>query len=260
MVVDGNLQKSSVAIQSLRRWRAGLVVAAVLIPLGLWALFERQARRLDALSSHGEPVQAWVTGVSGDKGTTFYAYRVEGKEYSWNVARKDAPYAVGQGFPSLYVPENPSFSQPFADRALVAQKAAGNRSFAWKVCSGVAVLFFLLAGVAHRDLQRRRAGVVEVLDPGAYKRRLRGAILLFLLVLLLVGGFHFKDALGRGESIVLVLLGLAVGAAIVGGGYVLATRAGPQKTRLWAATITRWVVPISLGLALLRLVVYFLKP
>jgi hypothetical protein len=46
----------------------------------------------------------------------------------------------------------------------------------------------------------------------------------------------------------------------VGGGYVLATRAGPQKTRLWAATITRWVVPISLGLALLRLVVYFLKP
>ena len=40
-------------IKSLVRWRAGLAIAAVVLPMALFALFERQARRLDALGAEG---------------------------------------------------------------------------------------------------------------------------------------------------------------------------------------------------------------
>ena len=70
-------------ITLLVRWRAGFAIAALAVPLGLLVLFERQARRLDALSTHGELVDAQVRAVSRDSGTTFYAYRVSGNEYTW---------------------------------------------------------------------------------------------------------------------------------------------------------------------------------
>lgn len=57
-------------IDSTRRWRNGLALAGLIIPVGCSALFERQARRLDALAGKGRTTAAEVTAVDGH-GTTF---------------------------------------------------------------------------------------------------------------------------------------------------------------------------------------------
>jgi hypothetical protein len=242
-------------IQSLVRWRAGLAVAAVLVPLALYVLFERQARRLDALASEGAPIEAQVTRVSGS--ITDYAYRVDGVEYRWNVARERAPYAVGQRFVATYLPSDPSLSRPIAERSLASVEAVHNRSFAGKVVVALALVLAFLAFLVHRDVRRAHSGAPsEATDPAAYRRRLAlvGAVLLPLL--LLITGYHAKDALERGESIVPVALGLALSLAIIGGVFFYAARNGPGEARARAAKLIRWVAPLAIGVALVRLLVF----
>ncbi|MCA9643048.1 MAG: hypothetical protein KC492_20260, partial [Myxococcales bacterium] len=53
---------------SLRRARNVLAVMLMVLPLALFVLFERQARRLDALAATGLSVQATVTRA--ERGTT----------------------------------------------------------------------------------------------------------------------------------------------------------------------------------------------
>jgi hypothetical protein len=225
----------------------------------MFLLFERQARRLDALAAHGEPVDAQVTGVSRDDTITYYAYRVNGNEYTWDVARTDAPFSVGQVFQVIYLPEDPSLSRPFADRRLAAREAAGNRSFSLKVCSGVAFFLLVLAGLAQRDLRRLRSGAPsEIEDPHAYKRRLQFTALAFLSLFLLIGWFHTKDALEKGDSVVPELISLAFVAGILGCGFYLVARDGPLKARERAARMMRWIAPIVFGIALLRLAPFLL--
>src|SRR5262249_29402536 len=60
-------------VRSLARWRLIFLVLAVCLPAGCYGLCERQARRLDALGQHGEPITARVTDVNSE-GTVFYAY------------------------------------------------------------------------------------------------------------------------------------------------------------------------------------------
>jgi hypothetical protein len=242
-------------ITSLIRWRAGLAVAALVIPLALFFLSDRQARRLDALATHGKPVDAQVTAVSRDNGITFYAYRVGGNEYTWNVARAEAPFAVGQVFPATYLPEDPSFSRPSVDPDLAARKAARTRNLAWKTCLGAAALLLLFCGLVHRELRRLRTRATsERTDPKAYKQRLRFTALALLPIFLMIGGFHFQDALERGESVVPVIMGLAVCAGIVGGVFYFVGRNGPRKARERSMKVLRWVVPLAIGIALLRLI------
>ncbi len=244
-------------VQSLVRWRAALLIAAVLLPGALFLLFERQARRLDALAAHGERVDAQVTGVSGDQGTTFYAYRVKGTEYTWNVARADAPFPVGASFPATYLPEDPSLSRPIADRSVAAAESAKNRRFSWKLVLGLAVTLLLFAGLVHRDLRRIRTGAPSELSaPTAYRRRLALTSLLLVPAFALIGGFHIRDALEKGESVLPGAIGLGVAVVIVGGVFFFAGRQGPIRARERSARILRWVAPIAAGIALLRLVAF----
>jgi len=241
-------------IRSLVRWRAGFAVAAVLLPTILYAIFERQARRLDALAARGESVEAQVTAVSRD-GTTFYAYRVAGIEHTWNVARRAAPFPVGAVFPATYLPDDPSFSRPIADRSLSAKEAARNRSFSSKLMLGVGLTLLMLAALVHRDLRRLRSGAPSApSDPQEYKRRLALTSMLPLPAFVLIGGFHFSDAMDRGESIVPVVLGLVFFVGIIVTVFVLVGRDGPTKVRERSARLLRWVAPIAGGIAALRLI------
>ena len=246
---------SADSIKSLVRWRAGLGIAAVVLPLLLFGLIERQARRLDALAAEGAEVQAVVTAISRDGGTSHYAYRVDGVEHTWSVAQGEAPYPVGRWFTATYSPEDPSFSRPFAEPSLIAAEAARARAHGWKAALGLFWFFGFFAFVAHRDLGRRRRGAPsERDDPVAYRRRLMlfGGFLLPMVLLIL--GFHAGDALEQGEPLWPVALSGALVLAILGGVVFFVARRGPREAQARAMKLLRWIAPLALGLALLRLV------
>jgi hypothetical protein len=241
-------------VQKLVRLRAGFVIAAIVLPLALFALFERQARRLDALALKGELVEAYVTGISRDKGTTFYAYRVNGTEYTWNVAHREAPFSVGAAFPVSYLPDDPSFSRPVTDQSLLAKGATDSRSSSWKVVIGLGLTLLTFAGLVHSELRSVRSGArSEQLDPRDFKRRLSFVPLLLLPGFVLVTHFHLKTSIERQESILPVLIALVLCVAIVGSVLVFLGREGPSKVRERSARLFRWTAPVGLGIAVLKL-------
>jgi hypothetical protein len=228
------------------------------VPLLLFLLLERQASRLDALAARGEPAEARVTAVSRDQAFTAYAYRVGGSEYTWDAARADAPFAVGQSFRIVFLPDDPSFSRPFTDRGLAAQEAERNRSFSLKACVGVALILLLCAGLTHRDLKRLRNGTTsEWNDPKAYKQRLRATGAVLIALVLAVSAFHFSDAQARGESVIPVVLTALIGAGILASVLYFGGRDGPLKASERSAKIIRWVVPVAIGLGVVRLIQFF---
>ena len=90
-------------------------------------------------------------------------------------------------------------------------------------------------------------------DPAAYRRRLALIGVVLLPVLVLIIGFHAQNALEKDESIVPVVLGLVLVLAILGGVFFFAARKGPVEARVRAAKLMRWLAPIAVGVALLRL-------
>jgi hypothetical protein len=239
-------------IRSLTRLRLAFLLLAVLVPAGCYGLFERQAQRLDALGDHGERGMATVTDVNR-QGTVFYTYVVGGARYTWNVAHDEAPYAVGETFALTYLPEDPSFNRPEADRSTAFAAAASNRSFAWKTEAGIFGFFafnLILCDVRLRRM--RKTGRTELTDARAYRTRLilTGAMLVPLPAL--VFGWHTRDVLRRGESPWPVVLGVALVIAILGGVGFYALREGPAEATARSARILRWAAPLAIGLAALR--------
>ncbi len=240
--------------RTLAGWRNGLFAAALLAPLGLFFLFERQAKRLDALADHGQSTDAYVTAVSTANGTTFYAYSVDGIEHTWDVARREAPFERGQVFTVTYLPETPSFSLPISDRGLAREKAAANRSFAMKVEMGLAAALALFGGLLHLDVRRLRSGApLGPPDAKTQRRRLVAMGLVFLPLLVLITGFHLRDAIEKGESVAPVVIATVLVLGIIGFVFWFAMREGPEKVRERVSRIMRWAAPLAIGAALLRL-------
>lgn len=242
--------RDSPKLTSTRRARNGLLLAAVLVPAGCSALFERQARRLDALAQHGQTADAQVTDVDAH-GTTFYRYEVDRTPYTWNVARAAAPYAVGEVFRVAYLPEEPSFSRPLAVPARAAEEAADNRRFAKRVALGVMAFFALFAALAHRDLGRLRAGQ-DPLDPAVYRARVRESLTVMLALVGLVSVAHGLEARARGEPVAVVAVGALLALAVVGGTARFVSRNGPSEAAGRIARAMRWLVPAAVVVALLR--------
>ena len=240
--------------RSLSRWRTGLAIAAVVLPLGLYSLFERQARRLDVLAEEGAPVEALVTGVSRDGGTTYYAYLVDGAEFTWSVARDEAPHAPGETFTATYSPGDPALSRPFSDRSLAAEESTHVRGFALKTVLGMAWFLGVFAVITHLQLRRARAGAPpETSDPAAFWRRLGMVGAAIVPMLILIFGFHAQNALEQGQSIVPVVLGIVLVLALIGGLMFYLVRRGPEEVRSRSAKLMRWIAHIAVGVALLRL-------
>ncbi len=238
-------------LASARRTRAWLLAAAIVVPASCAGLFGRQSRRLDALADHGLPATAVITRVDAT-GTTHYAYAVDGREHTWNVARAAAPYDVGASIDVLYLPEEPSFTRPVSDRRVVAVEAAGQRRFAHRFVVGAAVVLALLAASAHVSIRRMIAGE-DPSDPSVFRRRIRERSAVLVALVATVSLAHVADARARGESLVPTVLGFVLSAALVFGVVRFVAGGGPSLLGERAARLGRIVAPIAAIVAVLRL-------
>ena len=104
-VVDHHFER---LVRSLVRWRMVFLLLAV---------FERQARRLDALGEHGALATATVTKVSRED-TVFYTYDVSGTPY---VERRTQRRSCHSRFPREPLPpESPRTRDHVSERRTVA--------------------------------------------------------------------------------------------------------------------------------------------
>ncbi|MBN8613817.1 MAG: DUF3592 domain-containing protein [Deltaproteobacteria bacterium] len=229
---------------------------AVALPLALAVVFERQARRLDDLATNGQETVATVTRLTEYRGqvSTHYAYRVRRRSYDWSVERADAPYAVGETFRVLYSPEAPDLSRPYLDRARAAEEAANNRSFAWKMVAGLAAILALFTFGAHRDVTRLESDDPDApIDPATYRRRLAWWGTIAAIPMAGITAFHLNEASARGEPLWPVVVATVAAVAILGGVLVFASREGPGAAQAKVGKLSRWLVPIAVGAAVLRL-------
>lgn len=120
-------------IASAKRWRLGSALAAVVIPLVLYALFDRQARRLDALADHG--AQTMATSATVRDRYLEYRYEVQGTTHTSSVARDQVP--APEALAIRYLPEEPSFSRPDSDGSRTRAEVAKNRANVPKILLGV---------------------------------------------------------------------------------------------------------------------------
>jgi hypothetical protein len=247
------------AIGSLVRWRLLFLILAIVLPAGCFGLFERQARRLDALGDHGAPTTATVTAVKRG-GTVDYAYVVNGTTYTWNVAHEEVPSAVVDKILAItYLPEDPALSRPGADRSRGTREATSNRSFAWKVEAGVFCVFAINAVLCDVRLRRlRKTGRTELSDPRAYRTRLILTGALLVPPLALVFGWHLSDSLRRGESVWPVVLGILSTLAVLGATGFYVFREGRMQAAARSVRVIRWAAPLATGIAALRFLAWIM--
>jgi hypothetical protein len=205
-------------LRQQRRWRAIFPLLALVVSAALYALFERQAKRLDRLSTQGEPTTATVTLVQRD-GTRHYAYDVAGSRYSWSVRKEAAPYPIGETFPITYLPEDPSLSRPGTDGTPAKMEAASNRRFRRNVIVGVFVFFGLNLALTEVKLRKlRSAGTASVVISPEWM----GRIVALLLLAVLLGVNLFADvAAVQGKAFGPRPLGIPVVAAVSIGELIL---------------------------------------
>src|SRR5206468_3497518 len=104
------------------------------------------------------------------------------------------------------------------DHARPTAEAVANRSFSGKVVVGVFAFFAVAAFACDFNLRRLRTrGQSELTDPRAYRRRLAFAGAMLTPFLLVIFGWHGKDALQRGEPLWPVVLGALLGLSILVG-------------------------------------------
>lgn len=245
-------------VLDLRRSRAVCLILLV-VPFLLHILFERQARRLDALAEHGASTTAVVQSVSsqGSSSYTTYAYTVDGASYDWSVGRDDAPFAKGETFPVRYLPEDPSFSRPGS--GATTEEAARNRVFSRKVVGGLTGLLVVCALACELKLRRfRKRGLDELRDPKAIQRRVAFMGVILLPVFGLIFQHHFEDAVKRGESVWPVVLAPILLVSIFGSVGVYIFRRGQAHAPSRGARLMTWVFPLAGLAALLRLLALLL--
>ena len=227
------------------------------MPTVLFGLFERQARRLDALGEHGQITIATVTNVN--RTYVSYEYTIGTTTHDWSVSQGDAPYAVGQAFPIMYLPEVPAFSRPTVDRTRATAEAARNRSFTGKVVVGVFAFFAVAAFACDFNLRRlRKRGRAELTDPRAYRMRLAFAGAMLAPFLVLIFGWHGKDSFQRGESLWPVILGALLSLSILGGTVFYILRYGQAQAAARSGRLLKWIAPVAAGVAALRLLAWLM--
>ncbi len=157
----------------------------------------------------------------------------------------------------VYLPEHPGLSRPGADRLKATAEAASNRAFARNAEAGFFAFFALILLVCQLQLRRlRRRGSAELDDPRGYRKRLVGAGVILLPLLVLVFGFHAQDAIQRKESLWPVVLGAGLALSVLGGTIFYALREGPARATARSGRLARWVVPLAVGIAGLRAIAW----
>jgi drug/metabolite transporter (DMT)-like permease len=143
------------------------------------------------------------------------------------------------------------------DRARPTAEAVANRSFSSKAVGGVFAFFAVAAFACDFNLRRlRKRGRNELSDPRAYRRRLAFAGAMLAPFLILIFGWHGKDALQRGESLWPVVLAALLALSVLGGTAFYVLRYGPAQAGARSARLLKWVAPIAGGVAALRLLAW----
>jgi len=153
----------------------------------------------------------------------------------------------------LYLPEDPSFSRPRVGPAVAANEAVRNRRFARRFAAGVMAFFALMAARVHRELGRLQQGH-DPRDPAVYRARLRESLGVMGVLAAAVSTWHALDAQSRGESLVPVVVGFVLALTVLGGTVWFVARRGPEEAARRGAALVRWLVPVGVVLAALRLV------
>ena len=158
----GNERQQLVA-DSNRRWRTLFGALALVLPLLVGGLFERQSRRLRALVDHGEMSPATVLRRRPGDDVT-YEYEVDGRAYRWSVRSSELPSPVGAVVPITYLPEDPSLSRVGAPYSRASYDRERGRGAAIPVVvPGGLFLFFAGASLlCHRALRRHERGLPPV--------------------------------------------------------------------------------------------------
>lgn len=167
------------------RGRAIFTALALIVPLTLAFLFKRQENRLRALADHGRTATATVTAVSHQGGTnTHYRYAIDGADYTWNVNRKEAPFAPGERFDITYLPEAPSLSRPGAYTQERLQKELDPKLTTYAPI-GIFVFCAGAAALCHRNVRRLQKGAPlrtkSLISPEGMGRIIAGLLLAILL-------------------------------------------------------------------------------
>ena len=97
---------------------------------------------------------------------------------------------------------------------------------------------------------------MSTVDPRTVRRRLAVVGVILLPLLLLVFGWHARDALRHGESLWPVVLGAGLSLAVLGGTVAYVTREGRANVARRAARLMKWVAPIAAAIAALRAVAW----
>lgn len=227
------------------------MLVAILGPLTLGTLFQRQSQRLSALAEQGQDTQGVVVGRSRDGGTTTYGYEVEGHRFTWSVRADQAPVAVGAALPVRYLREQPEFSRPTHDPAVIWAEVGRQRELAFGITGGVLLVLLALAALAHRDV--RRAGAAPgPLDLRAYRRRLALTALILLVPIGGISAYHLRAAAEAGESPWAAGLAVLFPVLLLFGFLSWAGVVGPVAAPARAARWLRWAAPAALVLAILR--------
>jgi len=258
---EGSTKAVELLARSLARWRWGLLLIGVVLA-GLWALFERQNRRLEVLGETGEVTQASIVQISRQNGKEFadYEYRVGAERYTGNVDASDLPQAlVGKTFSIVYSPSDPSLSIASADRARATTQAASNRSFGRKIVGGLFGFFAFNALICDVRLRRlRKTGQTEATDPQAYRTRLILTGVMLTLILVPLFGWHLADAQQRGESVWPIAAGIVVSLAVLGGTGFYVLREGRARASERSARLLKWAAPLAMGVAAIRLLAWLM--
>jgi hypothetical protein len=243
------------AMRSLARTRWILLSIAVVIPVTVYWVGERQARRLGELGAHGQIATATITQASSQ--AVYYAYQVNGVEFTWNVSPEKLPsVAVGATVPIVFSPADPALSRPGADRTVALAEATSNRTFMRNFAGGIFVFFGCFALMSNVSLLRiRKTGHTERTDPKAYKTRLLMSGGMLAAMVGGIGSWHWTDAMRQGESVLPVVLGVGLVAVILGSIGFYAFRGGSVRPWDRMGRVLRWVAPLAIAIAVLRAIV-----
>lgn len=189
----------STQLRQARRSALVLALLALGLPAGCHTLFERQARRFDAVVHHGAQVDATVSRVDAHGG--YIVYTVAGQELTSSVGPDDAHGIVpGQTLSLTVLPEAPTLFV-VGTRSRATEKASKSRAFAIQVDLGLVWFFGFAAAMSAWQYQRmKRTGRTEAIDRGAYRARLMLCGIWIAPLFTMIFALHWLDGRARGES------------------------------------------------------------
>jgi hypothetical protein len=186
---------------SNRRWRLIFGALALVVPVLLGGVLQRQSGRLDALAARGVEGVGVVVERRRESDLVFYEYDAEGVRHRSNVRGEELVGEVGSSFALTYLPGDAGLSRPFYPYSDSARAAEKKPAVALGVPLGAFVFLGGAAGLCHRALRRSALGA----GPG--KPWLTMAHLPMLLAVIFYGTLLYSASFPDSQAVFRALWG-----------------------------------------------------